>query len=188
MRTLFPRSAFASRFSSRASRVSANALARVSQDLSPSVRGALRGSALIAAALLLGASAHRLSAAYSLEQWKSAHPPERALWQAMFQGLGMRELRDSTLRGKIIRHLPATLDSALSVWSSEEGSWIALFPERASSEPILFCSHCEPMEAANWSPLGSSWEAFERVSKLQPTRPRRAPRLAQEGDPREIHY
>lgn len=159
---------------------------------------ALRGLALIGAALALGAWAQGISEGEAVRRWKRDFVPSTELWARALTGLGFVRLEEPGRMHRVLRSLPATLDSSNAVWTDQGRLWVAVFGIDPADPEIrlYFRRRASPgppaaPQASAWSWAGAGWEGFQEALKRMEPPVADAPVARPKAffrDPREIRY
>ncbi len=173
---------------------SAKRLPRFSLALHPRLKSVISAISFIVIAGVLAWSAQDLTYSQALRDWERGRLPSERVWAYALGNRGWNTPKPSPIVHQALKKLPASLDTAGSVWVSPHLEWIIVFtdPNQTVSHR-LFCRECKaPPE--RWEPAGTGWSAFDQVlERLEREQAARPP--AQKGrktikfvDSREIHY
>jgi hypothetical protein len=168
---------------------------KLSLHLSPRVRGAIWGGAFILIAAILAWSAQELTYSHALSDWERSRLPSDRTWTYSLEKFGWSvPPLASKITHQALKKLPASMDTAGSVWASPSLDWIAVFsdPNQTVSQKV-FCHDCSKAPE-RWEPLGTGWSAFDqvlgRLEKIQATSRvvQKVRKTIKFVDSREIHY
>jgi hypothetical protein len=168
---------------------------RFSLRLDPRFKSFAFAGAFIAIAGLLAWSAQSLTYSHALEDWERSRLPSDRVWTYALGNHGWTLAPPAAPAvHQALKKLPASLDSAGSVWASPDWSWIMVFtdPNQVVSHK-LFCRDCKTAPE-RWDPVGTGWSAFDRVLaqleqvKTAPVQARKGRKTIKFVDSREIHY
>jgi hypothetical protein len=163
--------------------------------LSPRLKGAAFGGTFILIAAFLAWNAQELTYSHALSDWERSRLPSDRTWAYSLERYGWSTPpAASKTAHQALKKLPASYDSAGSVWASPTLDWIIVFsdPSQVVSQKV-FCHDCKKLPE-RWEPLGTGWTAFDqvlaRLEKIQATSrvTQKVRKTIKFVDSREIHY
>jgi hypothetical protein len=152
------------------------------------------GLLLLSGGLGVGKWAKDLSGEEFLRGWLGEHAPPQAVWDRLLPAFGLKRADDPELIHRALRSMTPGTDQPGSIWSGNDGSWVAVFPaETDAMMPRVYCEDCKTKEVIHWNDLGRGWPALSelevRLQKRQDeAKLRRVTRTEDPVDPREIRY
>lgn len=161
---------------------------------SESLSRKLRAGLLLVGAIIAGLFAHQLNDQEAESRWRKKHRPTQKIWDSSFASEGFRPLQNPATVARVLRTLPALVDSSGRVWKSDPEWWAIETPD--GSQPRIYCLACDLKTLPKtWKNLGNGWESWEAAMQdahdeaqraAQATHPKRGPK--EDFDPREIRY
>jgi hypothetical protein len=162
--------------------------------ISPRLKGGIFGAGFILISGILAWSAHELTYSHALTDWEQSRLPSDRTWSYSLAKYGWASPQITKIVHQALKKLPASIDTAGSVWASPSLDWLVVFadPNQTMVQKV-FCRDCSKIPE-RWDPLGTGWTAFDqvmaRLEKIQST-PRVSPKVKKVMkfvDSREIHY